>query len=190
MTTCPACGTQNTDTANFCISCGMDLTATATEQKLRTDSVAKPTASTPPMTSPSVDMPPGYLDSPSASVPNPSPAPSPTRSATSSPSFTPSASMPGYSSPAATKDRTLAMLFEGLPGMVCFLGIGWFYAGNIPVGLALLIGFWIVNFIGLIFDFILPCLFVLHFVFAIATVLTSMFMLYRYTQQHPELFGP
>jgi hypothetical protein len=134
MITCPACGTQNPDTGKFCISCGVDLTATATEEKLMTDSVVTaseemPAAPTPP------EVPPEYISTPSpepAFTPPPPPLYTPPQQSYSTATTTPA--------PAGAKDRTIALVLEALPGIFGFLGIGWLYSGNTNVGLAWLLG--------------------------------------------------
>ncbi|HLF00764.1 MAG TPA: zinc-ribbon domain-containing protein [Anaerolineales bacterium] len=182
MIKCPACGTENSDGSNFCIACGIDLTATATEHRVRTDSVAEPTPGAPPLTSPSVDMPPEYQY-----TPPPPPVYTPP------PNYTPPSSIPAYmATPAssATKDRTLAVAIEVIAGLFGFLGIGWFYGGNTTAGIAWLLGLWVFHGVAFVLDFVTLGIFVcIHVPLALVIVPVSAYMLYNYTKQHPELFG-
>jgi len=50
------------------------------------------------------------------------------------------------SSPSDSSD-TIAMLLEAIFGVFGILGMGWLYAGNIPIAIAAFIGFLIVAFI-------------------------------------------
>ena len=189
MIKCPACGTENADGSNFCIACGIDLTATATEERVRTDSVASPTPDTPPMTSPSVDMPREYLDNTLPPPPPPPPAYTPPPPAYSPPpSATPTYAPGTYTKPA--KDRTLTIVLEVIGGLFGFLGIGWLYAGNTTVGILWMVGFWVGNILALVLDFVTVGLFTcIHVPLAIAALPLSAFLLYNYTKQHPEVFG-
>lgn len=189
MIKCPACGTENTEGSNFCISCGMDLTATATDNMLRTDSVAQPNASTPPNTSPSVDMPREYLDTP---PPPPMPPPPPPVFQAPPPVYGPN---PTFNAPPAAveppKQRVLALLLEIGLGLFSLPGIGWMYAGNTTTGVIWLVSFLVAQCILFSLDFITvgiaTCV---HVPVWIAVVIVSSIMLYNYTKQHPESFGP
>ncbi|MBM4422016.1 MAG: TM2 domain-containing protein [Chloroflexi bacterium] len=183
MIKCPACGTENAEGSNFCIACGIDLTVSAVEQNLRTDSAAAPTPETPPLTSPSVDMPREYLESPPPPPPPPPYVPPP-------PMYSPPVT-PSYSASQPAKDRTIALVIEVAAGLFGFLGIGWMYAGNVSAGLIWLIGFWVGNIIGIVLDLLTVGFFTcIHVPLAIACLPVSAYLLYNYTKQHPEVFGP
>lgn len=185
MIKCPACGAENADGSNFCIACGIDLTSTATEERVRTDSVATPTPDMPPMTSPSVEMPREYLESTPPPPPTFSPPPyvTPPPQPNYVPTYTTTTSKPA-------KDRTLALVLEVAAGLFGFLGIGWFYAGNTTAGLLWLIGFWVGNGIAIVLDVVTFGIFAcIHVPLAIATLPVSAYLLYKYTKQHPDEFG-
>jgi hypothetical protein len=188
MITCPACGTQNAAESNFCIACGSDLNAAATDRKLRTDSVADPAPDTPPMTSPSVDMPREYLDTTSAPPPRPAPSP-----AYVPPVYTPppayAAGSTAYPSTPA-KDRTIALVIEVIGGLFGLLGIGWLYAGNTTAGILWLAGMLIGTCLAVTLDIITAGFFVcVHIPLWLAAIGVSAYLLYNYTRQHPETFG-
>jgi hypothetical protein len=185
MIKCSACGTENPDGSNFCISCGFDINATATETRVRTDSVSAPTASTPPLSSPSVDMPREYLDSSLPPAPPPPPPP-PVSSFGTLPSYAPPPSM-AQNQPA--KDRTRAIFFEVVSGLFSLPGIGWMYAGNTTVGVVLLVVFLLAQCLMFALDFTLVFICV-HVPVWMLTIIVSSVMLYNYTKQHPETFGP
>lgn len=183
MITCPSCGTQNPDTGKFCISCGVDLTATATEEKLMTDSVATASEETPAAPTPP-EVPPEYI-SPPPPEPAFTPPPPPPLYTPPQPSYSPPAA-----APAGAKDRTIALVLEVLPGVFGFLGIGWMYSGNIAVGLAWLLGVLVWNVIGLVAAF-----FTVGFSFCCTVPLTwalvgvSTYFLNEYTKQNAGMFG-
>ncbi len=191
MIACPACGTQNADGSNFCIACGVDLNAAATERKLRTDSVAEPGPDTPPMTSPSVDMPPEYLDT----TPRMQATPAPPPSYSPPPAYTPPP-LPTYAVPSAAaattpaKDRTIALVLEVLGGLVGLPGIGWLYGGQTTIGLILLGSMIVVDIVAVVvglFTVFISCICSVPFTWLVAGV--SAYFLYTHTKQHPETFG-
>jgi hypothetical protein len=187
MIKCPACGSENADGANFCISCGFDINATATENRVRTDSVSAPTASTPPFSSPSVDMPREYLDSSLPPTP-PAPPPPPASSFGALPNYAPPPVMM-QNQPA--KQRSSAIILEALLGLFSLPGIGWMYAGNTTVGVVLLVVFLVAQCIMFSLDFVTATLFTcIHVPVWLLTAVISSVMLYNYTKQHPETFGP
>lgn len=185
MIKCPACATENADGSNFCVACGTDFNATTTDQRLRTDSVAPPSPSTPPLTSPSVEMPREYLDAPPPPPPKPYPPP---------PMYPPP-SQPGYTSPSfpttrPSKDRTLALVLEIVGGVFGLPGIGWLYSGQIVPGLIILGAMLAVNLVGLVIAVFtvgisLCCSVPLNL--AVAGV--STYRLHNHTRQNPETFG-
>lgn len=187
MIKCPACGTENNDGSNFCIACGIDLTNTATDNMLRTDSVAEPTASTVPNTSPSVDMPREYLDT------TPPPPPPPPSFQAPPPVYGPN---PTFNAPPAAtiqppKQRVLAMALEIGLGLFSLPGIGWLYAGNTTTGVLWLVGFLVAQCLLFTLDVVTigfgTCI---HVPIWIGVIIVSSIMLYNYTKQHPESFGP
>ncbi len=193
MTKCPNCGTENAEGSNFCIACGADLTPTATDQRVRTDSVSSPSVSSPPnppastpLSSASVDMPPEYL----GSAPPPPPPP---------PVYTPpvySPPPPNYTTPAATvvmpgrKERSLALVLEILGGILGLPGIGWIYAGQMTTGVVLLVVMIAINLIGIFiafFTLFVSCVCSVPLNLIVAGI--SSYLLYNHTKQHPEVFG-
>jgi hypothetical protein len=185
---CPNCGTQNAAGSNFCIACGADLTPTATDEHLRTDSVAPRTPQTPPHTSPSVDIPPEYINTAPPPPPPPPPAPPYTP-----PVYTPP---PAYTTPAATyaparKERSIAFILEIVGGIFGLPGIGWLYAGEVTPGAILLGVMLVVNLIGVFvafFTFFVSCFCSVPLNLVVMAV--SALMLRNHMQQHPETFGP
>lgn len=185
---CPNCGTQNAAGSNFCIACGADLTPTATDDRVRTDSVASPTVHTPPHTSPSVDIPQEYI-----STPPPPPPPAPVYTP---PMYTPPT--PNYTAPSTTytsavavrKERSLALILEIGGGLFGLPGIGWLYAGQVTNGAVLLGVMIFINIIGLFVAFATlggSCLCSIPFNLVVMGV--SSYLLYNHTKQHPETFG-
>jgi TM2 domain-containing membrane protein YozV len=92
--------------------------------------------------------------------------------------------------PSATKDRSIALILEILPGLFGFLGFGWIYAGNNNTGILFLIGFlaWhlvIVLPISLITAGIGLCVTIPIDLIVIGVSAAS---LNNHTLQHPELF--
>jgi hypothetical protein len=92
----------------------------------------------------------------------------------------------------STKDRSIAIILEVLPGIFGLPGIGWIYSGNTKVGLILLF-----SMIGWNILVILPTaimtaggsLLICCIPATIIVVVVSVMKLTTYTQQHPELFG-
>lgn len=140
-----------------------------------------------------------FQPNPTVFDPNP-PAPYPTYPA-AQPAYPP---QPAYAQPAAypapmysapqvggSKDRSLAMVLEILPGLFGFLGIGWLYAGQTGKGLAFLIG----NLIYVIFAGILIALTAgiaacITWPIEIGILVFSAVTLNNFSKQHPELFKP
>lgn len=137
---------------------------------------------------PTTDVPPEYLEEiPAARIDSLPPVPEPAAGSGSSyrTGSTPIHPQPVY----ARKDRSLAVLLEVLPGLFGFLGIGWLYAGNIAVGLSLLIGYLL--FIG--FEILIgsltigiACCFTLPL--NVVAIAASALLLNNYAEQHPESF--
>jgi hypothetical protein len=148
---CPNCDTTNPADAKNCINCGAPL---GNEINL-------------PRSTFSEGIPPEFIE-----IPDPSPQytggePQESPQTPETPSerqVIDAASSPAESIPPAgpvqAKDagsgvaikpgRELAILLEILPGLLGILGLGWIYAGNKSVGIALLIGYLIWDFAGLI----------------------------------------
>jgi len=186
MITCPACGTENAAGSNFCIACGVDLTPTATDQRVRTDSVAAPTIQTPPLSSPSVDIPNEYLNTTPPFPPAPPPPLYTPPAYTPSPTFTvpiPPGALPH-------KERSLALILEIVGGLFGLPGIGWIYAGQTNAGIILLVVMIIINALGLfgaLITFFGTCLCSIPLNLVVMGV--SSYLLYTHTKQHSEVFG-
>jgi hypothetical protein len=89
------------------------------------------------------------------------------------------------------KQRGLAIVLEAVLGIFSLPGIGWLYAGNTTVGAVLLVGFLFAQVIMFTIDLFTIGLFTcIHAPAWIVTVLLSSILLYNYTKQHPESFGP
>jgi hypothetical protein len=87
------------------------------------------------------------------------------------------------------KDRVVALVLEILPGLIGFLGFGWIYAGNMTVGLILLISFLIWNILAVVLSIITLSIFLCLYIPVNITVISlSAIFLYNYTKQHPEHF--
>ena len=59
-----------------------------------------------------------------------------------------------YYSSRPSKDRTIAIILEILPGLFGFLGFGWIYGGNAGTGIAWLVGFLFWDLMAIIIDVI------------------------------------
>ncbi len=96
---------------------------------------------------------------------------------------------PTYST--GTKDKSVALILEILPGLFGFLGIGWLYSGQTGTGLAWLIGYFIFMVVAITIDVLTVgvgcfCTVPLN----IACVALSAYNLNKFTSQHPELYKP
>jgi len=104
----------------------------------------------------------------------------------------PQADLPPYADSVSQsnkkKDRTACVLLEVLPGLVGFLGIGWIYAGELPMGVAILVG-------GLAFNLFWGILLLLGGIglciapFWIVAVAVSTIMVHKHTVKHPDRFN-
>jgi len=95
-----------------------------------------------------------------------------------------------YKSAQPSKDRSIALILEILPGIFGFLGFGWIYSGNTTTGLLWLIFFllWVVvSFILVLITGGLAaiCTLPIH----ITCVALSSISLNNYAKNHPEIFG-
>ncbi len=97
--------------------------------------------------------------------------------------------VPAYTG-AAIKDRSIAILLEVVPGLFGFLGIGWIYAGNIAVGLGVLVAYLV--FIGIEIllavvsvGFACCCTLPIN----IAAIAVSTLLLNNYIEQRPGQFN-
>lgn len=87
------------------------------------------------------------------------------------------------------KDPKTALILEGVFGAFGFLGIGWIYSGQTSIGVGILVACLVVEFAlctltVLSSGIALLCAFPI-WVIALAA---SVYYLYRFTQQHPEVF--
>lgn len=71
------------------------------------------------------------------------------------------------------KDPSSGLLFELLPGLFGFLGVGWLWAGETAIGIALLIGFWLFIAIEIVLMFVVIgfCLIPLNFILPIVSAI-------------------
>ncbi|MCJ7661610.1 MAG: hypothetical protein MUO67_20880 [Anaerolineales bacterium] len=98
---------------------------------------------------------------------------------------------PQHYAPRPPKDRSIAIILEILPGLFGILGIGWIYAENTAVGILILVLYLLWNAFSTLLDVFLGGFFLcIHIPFNIACLILSPVLLYNYTKQHPELFGP
>jgi len=103
--------------------------------------------------------------------------------------------LPAHSPPAIqaqpTKDRSIAIILELLPGFFAFLGIGWIYVGQTTTGVTVLVVDLLFNIvftiIGVVTAGISLCL---TAPLQLAAIGVSTYLLHQYTKKHPELFGP
>ena len=154
---CRTCGNQNPDNATFCQYCGAGLqqpgqvgqsqqpaTPGSTPDYEQATQVAVPAPGQPP---------PNSYGQPSSPPPNPyaqssSPPPAPPRQSYGGPppaqpySYG-TASVPGARLGPDVKDPTTGLLIELIPGFFGFMGVGWLWAGETAIGIALLLGFWV-----------------------------------------------
>lgn len=143
---CPHCNSLNTEDVDVCINCGAPL---------RQVDTSKNSHETPGIPSDFLDIPdpsPQY----SETEPPGAPASEQVIEAQAVVTETPpkgdkSASAEKIGQTDATRPgRELAILLEILPGLFGILGLGWIYAGNKKIGVALLIGFLVWDLIALI----------------------------------------
>lgn len=179
---CRTCGNENPDGAAYCQYCGAGL------QQAR-----------PPLAA--------YPQPVPAPPPAPAPYPQPTASAPgyqqpSGGAFQPQvpARLPApavypqvvVAAPVGYKDPSTGLLLEMIPGFFGFLGIGRMWAGEVGLGVGLLLGYWAVWFIcgllivltvGILGICLGPLLFVLYF----AAPITSGILLQKKLKQQQQL---
>ncbi len=93
--------------------------------------------------------------------------------------------------PRPLKDRSIALVLEILPAFFGIFGIGWIYAGNVVVGILLLIGVLCWDVFAILINILsggFGCLCTLPV--NIVLIAGSAVFLHSYTKSHPELFGP
>lgn len=161
MVTCDSCGSANSDEAKICNSCGAPLAAAAM------DAVG---AEVPPDT---------YITPEAAAAPEAVEAP-----------------VPVYPPPAVeapvrpTKERSLALILEILPGIIGILGIGWIYAGNTLAGIIWLVAYLVWNGLALLITvFTLGIGAICWVPINIACIAVSAIFLNKYANAHSERFG-
>lgn len=94
------------------------------------------------------------------------------------------------------KDKSMALIFEILPGLFGIFGIGWIYAGNTSAGLLWLIGMLVWECLGGFVNVLLIAaagigLLGLLCMLPVNVVMigVSAYSLNEYTKKRPELFG-
>lgn len=97
---------------------------------------------------------------------------------------------PSYYPARPSKDRSIALILEILPGLFGFLGFGWIYSGNTTTGVLWLVLFLIWAVIALVISVVtggigLICILPIN----IACIAISAVSLNNYTKSHPELFN-
>ena len=94
------------------------------------------------------------------------------------PAYTPSMAYAG-----TTKDPSAGLLIELLPGLFGFLGIGYLWAGETALGIALLLGYWafwaIVAVVTVLSFGLLLCFFPFFFLLYFAAPIASALLLQR-----------
>ena len=142
---CRTCGNQNPDNATFCQYCGAGL-----QQPGQAGQSQPPT----PAPAPGYEQPtqvavPSYAQpppNPYGQPPSPPPAP-PGQSYGGPPPAQPysygAAPRPVATAGPEVRDPTTGLLIEMIPGFFGFLGIGWLWAGETAIGIALLLGYWV-----------------------------------------------
>lgn len=171
---CRTCGNENPEGAAYCQYCGAGL------QQATPPLAAYPQPAQPPNAAPAQPQPQGGYQPPASGVPGyqqsygqpyggafqpQAPAPMPARPAYP-PVVVAAAATAGY------KDPSTGLLLEMLPGFFGFLGIGRLWAGEVGLGVGLLLGYWAIWFVSWILIIITagilaiclgPLLFVLYF---------------------------
>lgn len=81
---------------------------------------------------------------------------------------------------------TIAVIAELIGGYFLFLGIGWLIAGDILMGILLLVGYWIfAAIVGFIVTLSLGCLWPVAFGLYIAIPIISAVRVYRFATANP-----
>lgn len=118
-------------------------------------------------------------------IPEPSPAPETSITAPPAPVVEQAAPLQ------PTKDRSIALILEILPGLFGFLGIGWLYAGNTTAGILWLVGYLLWTFFALVASILsLGIGLLCWFPISIACIVISAVTLNNYTKERPETFQP
>ncbi|GIW08920.1 MAG: hypothetical protein KatS3mg060_3725 [Dehalococcoidia bacterium] len=96
---------------------------------------------------------------------------------------------PSYYPPRPTKQRGVALVLEVIPGLFGLFGIGWLYAANTGVGLALVLGSILAWCVALAFVVFTGGIGLFCTVPAyLACLLASALLLNSYASSHRELF--
>jgi len=97
---------------------------------------------------------------------------------------------PTYIPQKPTKDKSLALILEILPGLFGFLGFGWIYSGNTSTGIMWLIGFLVWDVISIIIAVFSASLgLICTLPISIALIALSASRLNSYTKNNPQIFG-
>ncbi len=143
---CRTCGNQNPDNATFCQYCGAGLQQPGPPGQPQQPSTPGSTPDYDQATQVAVPAPGQPPPNPYGQSTSPSSAP-PQQSYGGPPPAQPysygTASVPGARLGPEVKDPTTGLLIELLPGFFGFMGIGWLWAGETAIGVALLLGFWV-----------------------------------------------
>lgn len=154
---CTTCGNQNQDGATVCQYCGASFKQTAPS----VPSYDQPTQ----MANFGLSPPPGGGQPPNTTPAYPTPQPGQGGyqqhyATPQPPSYQPQqyANAQGYGGQylpqpvgVAPKDPTTGLLLELIPGFFGFMGIGYLWSGMTGIGIALLLGYWVVVFFEIIF---------------------------------------
>ena len=166
---CRTCGNQNPDNATFCQYCGAGLQQPGQPGQSQQPAMPGPTPDHEQATQVAVPAPgqpaPHPYGQPSSPPPNPyaqssSPPSAPPRQSYGGP---PPAQPYSYGTPSTpgamagpeVKDPNTGLLIEMIPGFFGFMGIGWLWAGETAIGIALLVGYWIFLVVEIMLMFVL-----------------------------------
>ena len=173
---CTTCGNMNPDESSFCQYCGAALTSQPAPPP--DAGAGRPSA------------PAGVNVEPAPQSPaSPWPAADPLRGAQAyhpQQGYGGQYAMQPYAPPAVVlgaglKDPSTGLLLELIPGFFGFIGIGWLWAGEVGLGVGLLLGYWAVWATAMVLTVLsfgvlglclIPMLIVLYFVAPIASALT------------------
>jgi hypothetical protein len=162
---CPHCQQTHPQGTLYCPLTGKSLVETSSSESGQPGPVFTP----PPVENyPQPPLYPGTIQQPYYPPPYPSPYP-----------------------PRPSKERSIALILEILPGLFGFLGFGWIYSGNTGAGIGWLIGFLLWTLIGTIISVAtggigLICTLPISIVLIVVSAVT----LNSYTKRNPQLFGP
>lgn len=167
---CPTCGNQNPAGVRSCQYCGAGLPASAPEGRRETAAARSPDRG-------------GAYTSPADPAPYARQTYGGQYGAPTAPAYAPAR--------VGAKDPNSGLLIELLPGFFGFLGIGWLWAGETALGVALLVGYWcfwgIVAFLTLVTFGFLLCLLPIFGLLYIAAPIISAFALQKRLRERGAL---